>query len=268
VRPLLILLALLPAWCCAGCVEVEERLAFEREGNGTYRLEVRWDANLLTNVRAQIGEKALAAFAGTPFPLDAASWRDGLAGLAGVRVVRLEEGVGDAGWKSIALEVAFERLEHLLAWELLAARTTFEVAGPDDAGRARITFKPFEHLPVLDPLREAALALAEPPPPRPPELDPRDLPPWERLGLEPAAVEQLRRLLSPALERVRLVSEVAPAGRVERAGDHSVSPSPERARFLWAWTDLLAGADRTVDLTYKPGEFDKVPVRRPAPAPR
>jgi hypothetical protein len=262
-RALVATLTVLLALPLGGCLEVTERLTLEREGNGTYHLTLRWDADLLARVRDHVGERALQAFEGRAFPLSSTALRDGLAPLSGVRIERLDEAAGEAGWRAIDLQVRFDSLEALLRWEVLASRPF--TLGPAGEGRmARLRMRPIERLPVLDPVREAFEARAGPPVRTVPAEAQKDPAPWARLGWDEARLLQLERWLVPALERVRLSFEVAPAGRVLQAGASAESQEERSARFTWRWADLLARVPREVDLRFQAGEFDTIPeVRQP-----
>ncbi len=248
----------------AGCVEVEERLQLEREGNGLYTLSLRWNADLLARVRDTVGERALAAFEGRPFPLDVGHWRDGLAMLPGLKIQRLEEQEDGAGWRKIEALVAFDRLESLLRWELLAGRP-LSIAAEGGERQARLTMEPLRRLPLLDPLREALEARRAPPPAGPPSEARRDPAPLARLGLTDEQVQLVERMLAPHLDKLRLSFTVAPAGRVLATGPNVVEEQPTSARFAWTWADLLAGKPRTLELRWRAGEFDTLPLLEHVP---
>jgi hypothetical protein len=254
-RPVLVPLLAGLLLALAGCVEVEERLAFEREGNGTYALTLRWNADVLGRVREAVGERAMTAFEGRALPLRADEWRETLRALDGLKVVMLEESVEDGGWKVLRLELAFQSLEDLRRWELFGRRT-LEVTSRDDPRRGRLVMQPFTRLTLLDPLLELLAARRG----GLPEGAPGDPGPLARLALEPPTVDLVERLLTPHLARVSLASTVAVAGQVVSAGERAASQEPRAARFAWTWADLVAGAARVVELDWTPGEFDRVPV--------
>lgn len=243
----------------AGCVEVEERLTFEREGNGLYAVTLRWNADLLARVRDSVGERALQAFEGRPFPLDVGHWRDGLAMLTGLKILHLKEQEDGAGWRKIEVQIAFDRLESLLRWELLAGRP-LSIAAEGGERQARLTMEPLRSLPLLDPLREAMEARRAPPPAGPASEARKDPAPLARLGLTNEQIELVERMLAPHLAKLRLTFVVAPAGRVLATGPMAVEEQPASARFAWTWVDLLAGKPRALELRWRAGEFDKIPV--------
>ena len=243
----------------AGCVEVEERLTFEREGNGRYTVSLRWNADLLARVRDTVGERALQACEGRPFPLDVGHWRDGLAMLTGLKIQRLEEQEDGAGWRKIEAEIAFDRLESLLRWELLAGRP-LRIAAEGGERQGRLTMEPLLRLPLLDPLREAMEARRAPPPTGPASEARKDPAPLARLGLTDEQIVLVERMLAPHLDKLRLTFAVAPAGRVLATGPMAVEEQPASARFAWTWADLLAGKPRVLELRWRAGEFDKIPV--------
>ena len=252
------LAAALLALLFSGCVEVEERLALERDGNGLYTLTLRWNADLLARVRDTVGDGALAAFEGRPFPLDVGHWRDGLAMLPGLTILKLDEQDDGAGWRKIEARVAFDKLESLLRWELLAGRP-LSIAAEGGERQARLTMEPLNRLPLLDPLREALEARRAPPPAGPPSEARRDPAPLARLGLAEEQVLLVERMLAPHLDKLRLSFTVAPAGRVLASGPNVAEEQPAFARFAWTWADLLAGKPRTVELRWRAGEFDTLP---------
>jgi len=243
----------------AGCVEVEERLSLEREGNGVYAVTLRWNADLLARVADTLGERAFKAFEGRAFPLDVEHWRDGLSSVSGLTVKRLEELEGGAGWRKIEAEIAFDSLPSLLRWELLAGRP-LRIVQDGGEKRARLSMAPLQRLPLLDPLREAIEARRNPPPAAPPSEAQRDPAPLARLGLTQEQVGIMELMLAPHLNRLRLSFTVAPAGRIQASGPMAVEEKLTHTRFDWTWADLLAGKARTVELHWQAGEFDKLPL--------
>jgi|GEM_PF-6014066 len=257
--------AILLGLLLAGCVEVEERLTFEREGTGLYTVSLRWNADLLARARDSVGERALKAFEGRPFPLDVGHWRDGLSMLTGIKILRLEEQEDGAGWRKIEAHIAFDRLESLLRWELLAGRP-LSIAAEGGERQARLTMEPLRRLPLFDPLREAIEARRAPPPAGPASEARKDPAPLARLGLTQEQVELLERMLLPHLAKLRFTFTVAPAGRVLATGPMAVEQQPASARFAWTWADLLAGTSRVLELRWRAGEFDKLPVLEQLPS--
>lgn len=259
-RALLLAALLLPL---AGCVEVDEAWVFERDGSGTYALQVRWNADLLARVRGLVGDKTLAAFEGRAFPLRLEEWREGVRALHGVDVRALSEDTAPGGWRVLSTTLHFGRVEDLLAWEVLARRT-IRIDAPDEQRRVHLRMEPFTRLPVLDPLLAAVQAFSAPgPTPAPPpgraagDLDP---PPLQRAGLPPEQQPLLDRLLGPVLGNVRLKVRVTVAGKVRSAVAPARRAEGAEAEFLWTATDLAPGRTRAVELTYVPGEFDQVPL--------
>lgn len=253
-RPLALLLAAV-ALALGGCVEVDERLALEREGNGTYALALRWNADVLARVRETLGARAMAALEGRAFPLRADEWRETLRGVDGVKVVSLEESVEEGGWRALRLELAFASLDDLRRWELFGRRT-LQVSATSDPRRGRLVMQPFAQIPLLDPLLELLAARRA----GLPEAAPGDPGPLARLGLAPESLDLVERLLTPHLARLSLASTLVPAGRVFSAGAGAAGFDAREARFAWSWSDLVAGAARLVEVDWSPGEFDKVPV--------
>lgn len=243
-RLLAALLVTAAAAAASGCTEVEEAWAFERDGSGTCSLRVRWNADLLARVRGVVGDPVAARFAGRAFPLRLEEWRDGVRGLSGVDVRALDEDVEPGGWRVLRTTLHFGRVEDVLAWEVLARRT-LRVEAPDAEGRVHLRMEPFADLPVLDPL--LAAARAEP----------------ERLAEAGVAAPErtlLERLLAPALAGLRLCVRVQVAGRLLGAAAPAVRREGAEAEFVWGAADLAPGRPRAVDLHYRPGEFDRVPL--------
>lgn len=257
--PLVLLGAALHGVLLGGCLHVEESFTFardSREGGGTYALSVRWNADLLQRVRDVVGPAVLERFQGRPFPLRLEEWRESLRALDHVDLKALEETVEPGGWRTLRTVVGFGRLEHLMAWEPLAGRS-LSVEGPEGDRPARLRMAPFARLPLIDRLRAAADARAAP---DPVERAPRDLPPLERLGVEPGQAALLERLLTPALADLRLLSRITVAGRVRGASANAQRAEGSEAAFLWRWADLVAGSTRALEVTWTPGEFDAVPL--------
>lgn len=254
------LAVLLGALLLAGCVEIEERWTFEPTGAGEYALTLRYDADLLRRVTGVVGEAALREVAGRPFPLGRAALEATLARAEGVTVHALEDTLEAGGWRRVHLRLGFARVADLLRWEPLAGRA-FHARSEDREGglRTRLTMRPIDDLPVLDPLlallAEAGRERPDPPPGAPAEPGPR-----ERLGLAPAQAEWLEDLLRRALAGVRLAVIVQAPGEILAAGARGAVDPDGAVRQVWDVDALRQGrAVRGVDLAWRRRQLD-VPI--------
>ncbi len=255
-----------------GCVEAEETWTLDAKGGGTYELVLRWNADLWRRVEEVVGAQAMRRFAGHGFPLRPAQIRDGLKGLEGVEITRLEEGQTDTGLRELALTVRFRRLADLLRWEVIAGRTLevgredLRPGEPESTPRhVRFHMEPIARVPVLDRLAALLEAEARPPPEPPRGLAERDPGPLERLGIDRAAATLVHRMLKPPLTRVRLqVNVITPSPLVSVGGERRRG-SDTRAAFRWDFAALRdAKTDRRVRLRWRMRERDVAPEARNA----
>ncbi len=266
-RTLPLLLVLLAG--LTGCVEAEESWNLDRKGGGTYKLVLRWNAGLWRRVGDVLGPKVMARVAGNGFPLHVSQLRDGLSGLEGVTIKRLESKGTDSGLTEIGLEVGFRHLRDLLAWEVMAGRTIrVDVKAPDaqaagraaGPGSARLYMEPIPRVPVLDKLAALLEAEAKPPPKAPRGAAQRDPPPLERLGLARRDAGLVWRMLKLPLEKVSLKVNVALPGDLLRVGGRPADESGRTASFDWDFAALRkAGTDRTVRLSWRMLSLDEAP---------
>lgn len=254
-----LLLFLLACLLLAGCVEADEDWTFDPDGGGTYALTLRWDADLWRRVGDVLGAPVMRRIAGRGFPLRLEQWRDGLAGLEGVKVLELDEKPAGGGMRQIAVRLHFRRPEDLLGWEVLARRTLrLERVPPAGAGahgspQVRLLMEPLARVPVLD--RVAALhAAARQPPPAAAGADVRrDPPPLARMGIGRSAGEMVWRMLAPALGRVRLGVHVTVPAPLQTVSGRPADGG-RKAAFSWSFDDLgRAHTDRRVRLTWRLG---------------
>jgi len=260
----------------AGCVEAKEDWTFDRKGGGTYELVLRWNADLWRRAGDVLGTKVMRRMAGRGFPLRVSQLRDGLSGIDGVEIERLETRDTDTGLREIVLKVRFRHLRDLLKWDVMAGRTVrvdtdarakgAKGAKDDPAGdlrpaRARLVMEPIARVPVLDALAALLEAEQHPPPPPPPAARPRDPLPLERLGLRREAADLVWRMLKLPLRKVRLDVHVTLPGDVISVRGRPVQGATREASFTWDFAALRkADTDRTVRLRWQMLSLDKAPV--------
>ena len=260
--PLLLACAVL----LTGCVEVEEAWTLDDKGGGTFDLRVRWDADLWRRVSEVLGPRVMGRLSGPSFPLRSAQWRDGLRHLKGVDILELEEGDAGDGRRQIATKLKFGHLRDLLAWEVLARRSTrveLEAGKPGEPRHCRLRMQPLVRVPVLDPL--AALLNAEEKPPAAAEgaAAPRDPPPLDRLGLERAAAEMVWRMLKLPLAKAKLTFQFRAPGDVTHARGKGAGQARRSVDFSYDFASLRkAETDRSLDFTWRVLEFDEPPLLR------
>ncbi len=257
----------------AGCLQVDERWVFDDRGGGGVELVIDHDAALLAQVRATIGERALATLGAREVPLTIDAWRDLLADAEGVEVLALEEGAIEdgGGRRRFRLALRFEGIEHLARIEPFAARP-WRLVGPDagatgNARRARLEVHPFRRIPLIDPwlaLRAGAKGA---------DAASRDEPDARgilaRLGIERDRAERLDAILAVRAREIRLACEVEVPGRLlEVAGERADSGTTARSDFdIAALAD--ANRDRALRIAWRVGELDRViPFESPGDDPR
>ena len=242
----------------AGCADVREVWKIDSSGSGTYVLTIRWSADLWNRVRDVVGAGVMRGFEGRAFPLHAETWREGLAGLEGVKIKSLEERDADGGMREIALVVDFRRIDDLLKWEILSRRSIHVRSGLD--GLATWEMTPLARLPVLDPLAAAADAREKPPEKALGSDAPRDPPPLERLGIEPEPMDLVSKMLAPALGKIRLTFRFEVPGRARRIGNRPVDGEETWAEQEFDFASLRWDADRTVKFAWNPLSLDTLPL--------
>lgn len=264
-RLLPLLLVLLTTLC--GCVEAEEEWTFDAKGGGTYELVLRWNADLWRRVEEVLGAKVMRRFAGHGFPLRPHQMRDGLAGLEGVEITRLEQRDTDSGLRELVLGLRFKRLADLLRWEVIAGRTLDvgqEARRPgekaDDPAHVGFAMEPIARVPVLDTLAALLEAEAKPPPQAPQGLAERDPGPLERLGLAREASQLVYRMVKLPLEQVRLRVRVNTPGPIVGVGGEARRDGSTRADFSWDFAALRSPrTDRRVRLRWRMRTRDSAP---------
>ena len=260
-----------------GCVEVEERLILGSEAGGTYELRLAWDAELLVRVNDVVGWRVARRYARGALPLDAASWRESLAGRPGLVAERVEVEEGLDGWRVLHVRVAFERLEDLLGWEVFARRDVELAlrrgaradaggeggADAEDGDRARggdtatLVMRPLGRVAPLARLR-GALALWRRPPERSSSGGLREPSLAERLGILPADGDLLADVLGAQLDAAAFTF------RVEVPGALLEAPRGEVVDGVATWR-LGTEPDGTVELRWRPRAEDRVPrLRHPS----
>jgi hypothetical protein len=266
VRRLATLAAGLLLLALAGCVQVEETVALELDGSGTYDLDLTWDADLARRLVGLVGEETAARLLGRPLPLTEAAWRDTLADLEGVEVQTASVETREGGRRHVRIRLAFDRLPSLLAWELFARRSLRigPAPGSGEAQEGPVTWvqDPLARVPLLDPLGRALALHTNPPAPeggRFPLLDPG---PRQRLGLSATKADLAVRMLRPALEEISLTFRVR-APRTVRGVEGAAGAARAEGReatFPWTFRTLLAAPDRRLTLTWTPRGADVVPT--------
>ncbi|MHC5011053.1 MAG: hypothetical protein ACYTG6_08905, partial [Planctomycetota bacterium] len=239
------------------------------DGAGTYALRVRWHADLRRRLTAIVGPEAMARCEGRAFPLDAATWREGLEACENVVIEALEEVEAEGGWREISLRIRFTRLEDLLAWELLSRRTfdlrfVSRATGDEvtaerveEGDHAELRMQPFTHLPVLDPLARALEALAAGDPRTPEASSRQEASPFDRWGVERARADRVQTILAPQLETVRLTVTVRPSGAVTHVGGVLVD-TPDEAVFALDFDAIRRREDRAIRMRWRPRLLDRV----------
>jgi hypothetical protein len=246
----------------AGCAEVEEGWVFDERGGGEYALSVRWDADLWRRVGGIVGEAVMERVRGRAFPLRVDEMAETLRGLPGVEVLSLQAGEGGAGgMRSLDLRVRFERLADLLAWEPMAGRPLrVSLPAPDgEERRVRLEMRPFDRLPVLDPVLRAWNEFERPPA----GLDEADVAadpgPLARLGVGRREADLVADLLRPALAKLRVALSVAVPGPVATSEGPGARHEGTRARWeLDAAALRDAGTGRGVAIEWRLRALDRI----------
>ena len=264
-----LVVSLLLALPLAGCVELDETWELDADGGGTYALRVRWNADLFQRLTAIVGQDVVSTCEGRAFPLDAATWREGLEGLADVTIESLEEAEAEGGWREISLRLGFTRLDDLLGWELLSRRSldlrffaasTGEDVAADRVGqgdRAELRMDPFARLPVLDPLARALDAKAARDPRTPEAASRQEASPFDAWRIEASRADLVATILSPQLETIRLTVTVRPSGTVTHVGSEPVDAQDE-AVVHFDFETLRRREDRGLLVRWRPRLLDRV----------
>lgn len=259
-RPLLLaaVLALL-----AGCTRAEETWTFDRKGGGEYALTVRWDPDLWRRVRGVLGARVMDRLAANGFPLRAALWRDGLQDREGITILELGERDVEGGQREIHLRARFERLEQMLAWDVLAGRTVRLAVPTKEAGgtpRATLYMEPIPRVPVLDRIADLVEAVEKPPQAAEGAAAARDPPPLERAGIDRAAGAMVWKMVKQPLAAVGLRVRIVTPGDVVSVRGRPAGERTRQADFGWTFADLRrVDADRTVRVRWRPLAFDERP---------
>lgn len=261
-RVLLLLTALL---ALPGCVEVEETIRFDGKGGGVYTLDLRWDADLLRRLAGVVGSDVMARIEGRSVPLRARVWREATQGVSGVEARRIETTDVGGGRRRLQVEIAFDSLADLLRIEMLARRSMRVVTRPAAPGSeqriAELEMHPITAVPVLDPVAAILNAADAPPAGARRRATPRDPAPLDRVGLKADEGALVRRLLEPALERVRFTFRVEVPGRVLRVGGAAIGGGPEHGEQAFDFATLRdPRADRRVRVAWQVRRLDAAPA--------
>lgn len=272
-RVLLPLLGLVWAGLLAGCVEADETIVLDSDGGGTYRLSVRWNADLWRRAGDAIGDKARRALATPAVPLTAAAWRDAFEPVPGIEIVELEEKTQDGGWKQLRVELRFRHLRDLWRFEFLGNRNIRVGRDPKAAEgaarRARIDLDLLAQLPVLDPV--AAIVRAERKgTARAPEGVRGDKDLMAKVGLSRERIGLVWDLVGPAIEKAKVSFTLEIAGRISARADGASDEKADRATWRIDFGDLQAEeAPRKTWLIWEPRSTDSIPeFVHPTPEPR
>ena len=135
----------------AGCAEVDEVWQVRPDGGGRYKLSVRYNGDLLRRIRDVVGEARIRELSPRPLPLDVSVWRRTLAQVKGLKVIHCEERTTDGGMRELSLDVEFDSIRSMVAWEFLSCRTTTVTNANRDDGETVQTFtmNPLARVPVL-----------------------------------------------------------------------------------------------------------------------
>ena len=144
-----VLLVLVFALACGGCVDVRETWTLKHGGGGTLGCEIRWNAGLWRQVRDALGAQVMRLAGSALPPLTKAAVRESLDGVPGLALDRLEEGTTARGWQHVTWRVSFERLDALGGWEFFRRRPCELRVGPKRRS-AHFRSHPFRHLPWVD----------------------------------------------------------------------------------------------------------------------
>ncbi|MDJ0975477.1 MAG: hypothetical protein QNJ98_13515 [Planctomycetota bacterium] len=261
-RSLWLLLAL---GVLAGCVEVEETIRFDSKGGGTYRLDVRWQADLWQRLGGVVGTDVLKRVEGRAFPLRPRIWRNAVAGLPGIEAKTIEATAGSGGTRRLQVELTFRSLEDLFRIEMLARRSMRVTTRPTKADPERrittLEMRPITAVSVLDPVAAIFNAADAPPAEAARRATPRDPAPLDRVGLKADEADMVRRLLEPALEGVRFTFRVEVPGVVLRAGGQAVSGRPEHAEQQFDFAALRnPRTDRRMRMAWRVRRLDTPPT--------
>lgn len=256
-----LLLALVLPLLLGGCLDVEERWRFDEEGGGTWRLEVRWNADILRRAGDALGDRAMAKLAEPPFPLTKAAWRGLLASAPGLAIDTLEEEIENGGWRRLTVAVRFRRLADLFALEILAGRRARVQAVEEDGERiCRLEMGVLRAVPVLDPV--AAILRAEASgADRAEGEEPADPPLLGRYGLRRPDAERVWQLVGPRLQEARIRFVVEVPGDLTRVGDAPQQGGETSATFDFDFAALQrAETKRQIALAWRVGRIDTPPA--------
>ncbi len=168
------------------------------------------------------------------------------------------------GWRRITLRVGFERIEQLLAWEVLAGRAVQagRATTPSDAtapgARARLAMRPIDDIPLLDPLIDLMDEIERPPARETGGAAPEQST-LEQLGVAPAAAGLVGDLLRAALAQARVAVVVRVPGPVLQVGGIGRRGDDDTVHFEWDLAALRSSATpRGVELEWRLRELDEV----------
>lgn len=262
-RALPLLLGLVWAGLLAGCVEADETIALDSDGGGTYRLSVRWNADLWRRAGDAIGDKARRALATPGVPLSATAWRDAFEPVPGIEIVELEEETQDGGWKQLRVELRFRHLRDLWRFEFLGNRNIRVGRDPKTTSgglrHARIDLDLMKQIPVLDPV--AAIVRAERKgTARPPEGVRGDKDLMAKVGLSRERIGLVWDLVGPAIEKARVSFTLEIAGQVIDRADKATDEKADRTTWRIDFGDLQAEeAPRKTWMIWEPRSTDSIP---------
>ena len=250
----------LAALALTACVEVDEQWTLGAKGEGTYALQLAWDADLWRRVRQALGPSAARTLTkDRPMPLRAQQVRDSLRGLPGLSLLGCDEGQDDAGRRALRIRLSFTSLAALWRWEPMAGRAIRLTV--DESRSATWTMRPFPRLPVLDRTWAIRRALARDPAyaSAPDGL----MAGWHADRDTLALVWQMVR---EPLARVSCQVGITLQSPIERSQGAGARTEGRRATFRWDGTMLASGTGRDVSVAWQVSELDRVPaIRRRLP---
>ncbi len=270
-RPLLLLALSGLLLSLTACAELDEDLRLDPSGGGTYRVRISWDQDLLRQVAESVPRPVVARFAARLPPLDAATWRDTVAGVPGLRLVRAEDLAPSGGRRGVEVEVAFDDLSSLLGWEPFARRPLVVARrGPDGSpapeGPARagdvttLEMDPLVRIPLLDGVADALRRVADGSrgDPRAGPAPGTGTPPaagaaagdLDDLGLDPSTASLLARIVRARLDEAHLVFRVTTPGAV-RAAPGARERGDRQATFTFGAERLGTARDRRLSVSWE-----------------
>ncbi len=255
----------------AACAEVDEVWRFRDGGGGRYQLTVRYNGDLLRQIREVVGEARLRQLSPRPLPFDVAIWRRTLARVKGLNVKSCEEKTLDGGMIELSADVEFDSLRAMLHWEFLSCRTTSLVnAEVDGETRQTLTMNPLARLPVLrtglswwrlteksnDEKRTSAEGATDDKDELPTSVGARRTA-RAAVKLPAHTVAMLRQMIAPHLKQIRLSTTFhVPGTWTDRGRGAADEEGGTRATFTAP--HIIAAMPPQLRMTWRPTSFAKI----------